>query len=59
MTIIYHADNAIVPLADIEADAVSGGLLHAIGVALTIYTAADIVYDFYRGFRDGVSGVPN
>lgn len=40
-------------LQEAEVDNVDGGIWAAVGIALTIYGAADIAYDVYKGFSAG------
>lgn len=42
-------------LSDREVDQVNGG--GYLAVALAAYATANIAYQFYKGMRDGVSGV--
>lgn len=39
-----------------EIDEVGGGILQVLAAAVVVYTAADIAYEFGRGFRDGLNG---
>lgn len=39
-----------------EIEQVSGGILNVLGPAVLIYATADILYDFGKGFRDGLNG---
>ena len=42
-------------ISDEEIDAVDGGIVQVLMVAVAVYAAADALNDFRKGFRDGLS----
>ena len=43
-------------LNETEIDNVGGGFIQFLAAAITIYKAADIAYEFYKGLKDGAAG---